>query len=436
MIGSPLIVLALLVGQTAAPKESGEKPKSTAKAGAKVDLSKAESEYNLLKAKTPLNAAARWKLALWCEEHGLKDLAYVHLGEVISLDPGRDAAWRKLGFKKQGDHWATEAQIAEDLEQKKADKRWGLVLKKVHKDIHGRNGKAKRVMAEAELDKIADPKAVLSAYREFAGGGETDQWLLIEFLRRIDKPISSKVMALIVVYGKSKEIRRSATDFLRGRPSDDFIEVLVGLMNDEYKYEVRPVGGPGSPGVLFVEGEKFNVSRFYAPPEAPNITPQPGDFISYDQYGEPIINRPTRQVVRDLGTKPGPQGSKTLFVHKEVDTTEYAQISPAQLKMEAERGAVAAGRQLDEDVEMIKSINKERKAFNELVMAAAKDATGGDGKTPEEWRQKLAGKGFSKLPPSAKPTYGEMVELEYNPIFGPVGFTARSVLKVNTFVDN
>ena len=115
---------------------------------------------------------------------------------------------------------------------------------------------------------------------------------------------------------------------------------------------------------------------------------------------------------------------------------DFAQISPAQLKMEAERGAVAAGRQLDADVDMIKSINKARKAFNELVMAAAKDTTGHDGKTPEEWRQKLAGKGFSKLPPSAKPTYGEMVELEYNPIFGPVGFTARSVLKVNTFVDN
>ena len=48
-----------------------------------------------------MTAAARWKLALWCEEHGLKDIAHVHFGEVISLDPGRDAAWQQaFGFKK------------------------------------------------------------------------------------------------------------------------------------------------------------------------------------------------------------------------------------------------------------------------------------------------------------------------------------------------
>ncbi len=40
-------------------------------------------------------------------------------------------------------------------------------------------------------------------------------------------------------------------------------------MSDPLKYEVKPVGGPGSPGVLFVEGQQFNVNRFYAPP-APN----------------------------------------------------------------------------------------------------------------------------------------------------------------------
>ncbi len=62
MIGSPLVVLAILVGQTAVPKEAGEKPKSAAKQGASVESEKAVSEYNILKAKTPMTAAARWKL--------------------------------------------------------------------------------------------------------------------------------------------------------------------------------------------------------------------------------------------------------------------------------------------------------------------------------------------------------------------------------------
>ena len=259
MIGTPFVVLALLVGSDGARRSPG-KGKAGGRSGARaVDREKAVSEYNVLKAKTPMTAAARWKLALWCEEHGLKDLAYVHLGEVISLDPGRDAAWRKLGFKKQGNRWASEAEIAEEQELKKADKRWGPLLKKVHKDIHGTNGKARRVAAEAEFDKITDPRAVVPAYREFGGGGETDHWLLIDFLSRIESPISSKVMALIAVYGKSKEIRRSAMEELRTRKSDEYLELLTGLMADEYKYEVRQVGGPGLPGVLFVEGEKFNV---------------------------------------------------------------------------------------------------------------------------------------------------------------------------------
>ncbi len=40
---------------------------------------------------------------------------------------------------------------------------------------------------------------------------------------------------------------------------------MIGLLRKRVKYEVRPVGGPGSPGVLFVEGERFNVQRLYVP---------------------------------------------------------------------------------------------------------------------------------------------------------------------------
>ena len=112
--------------------------------------------------------------------------------------------------------------------------------------------------------------------------------------------------------------------------------MLVGLLIDPYKYEVKPVGGPGSPGVLFVEGEKFKVNRFYAPPAAPDITPQPGDIITYDQNGMPIINRPVRQAAV-MGEIKGVAGKRSL--QKEMDFVDYAEISPSQLKLEAEKGA-------------------------------------------------------------------------------------------------
>ena len=35
------------------------------------------------------------------------------------------------------------------------------------------------------------------------------------------------------------------------------------MLRKPFKYQVRPVNGPGSPGVLFVEGERFNIQRMY-----------------------------------------------------------------------------------------------------------------------------------------------------------------------------
>jgi hypothetical protein len=439
MIGFVLVASALLAGQDAAQVRSADKQKTPSKVAAPLTQEAAEAEYNALKEKTAMTAAAQWKLGLWCEEHGLKDIAYVHFGEVIRLDPRRDAAWRKLGFKKHGNHWMTDAQIADDQEQKKADKFWGAQLKKIHKDIHGTSGVKKQEYAQAELDKISDPRACVSIYREFGGRGPSDQSILVDVLDRIEKPVSSKILALIAVYGKSADVRRRASLVLRSRPSEDFLDVLVALMIDPYKYEVRPVGGPGSPGVLFVEGEKFNVNRFYAPPAAPNITPQPGDIVTYDQYGNPIINRPVGEYTI-LGAKKGVPGSKTLVEQKEIDIFNYVQISPNQLAMEAQRGATAAKQQLEADVKLIKSINSDRRNFNDLVMKVARDTTGKDGGTsPKEWRETLAnGNGLSKqpLPDSKKPTYGEMVSLVYNPVYAPVGFTSQSLMKVNVFVDS
>ena len=218
------------------------------------------AEYVVLRDKTPATAAGQWKLALWCEKNGLKPEAYVHFSEAARLDPSRDAVWKKLGLKKIGNRWLTPEQIVEEGEQKKADKVWSPRLKKLHKDIHGGNGPTKRDRARSALAAILDPRAVLSLYREFAGGGQTDQLILVQALGQIERPISSQVLAMLAVYGRTPEVRGRATETLRLRPAGDFLDLLVGLMVDPIHFEVRPVGGPGSPGVLFVEGERFELS--------------------------------------------------------------------------------------------------------------------------------------------------------------------------------
>ena len=309
---------------------------------------------------------------------------------LCGLDPSRDAVWKKLGMKKVGGHWKTPEQIAEDSEQKKADKVWSPRLKKLHKDIHGGSGAEKRDQARTALAAISDPRAVLSLYREFGGGGPSDQLILVQALGQIERPISSQVLAMLAVYGKTPEVRGRATETLRSRPSGDSLDLLVGLMVDPINFEVRPVGGPGSPGVLFVEGERFNSARFYAPPPPPNVSFGPGDIVSYDASGMPVISHRIGST-GGVSSTVGVPGSKSLVKQTTREVDFYETISPYQLMLEAQRGAVMAQSQLDSDVAAIKTINDDRRQFNDRVMGVAREVTGKDlGRIPKEWREALA----------------------------------------------
>ncbi len=53
---------------------------------------------------------------------------------MTRLDPGRELAWKRLGYKKHEGRWATDAQVAAaraELEaQKQADRTWKPLLEK------------------------------------------------------------------------------------------------------------------------------------------------------------------------------------------------------------------------------------------------------------------------------------------------------------------
>ena len=71
------------------------------------------------------NVDAQLRLAAWCLENGLEDEAMAHYHVVTRLDPSRDIAWVKLGFKKHRDRWSKPddlaAQKLEAERQKQAD---------------------------------------------------------------------------------------------------------------------------------------------------------------------------------------------------------------------------------------------------------------------------------------------------------------------------
>ena len=87
----------------------------------------------------------------------------------------------------------------------------------------------------------------------FVMGKHANQAAAVRVLGQIDAPGASQALAMLAVFGGSADVRRIATETLRRRDLREFADLLVGLVRDPIKYEVKPVGGPGSPGELFAE---------------------------------------------------------------------------------------------------------------------------------------------------------------------------------------
>ena len=196
-------------------------------------------------------------------EHGLQAEAELHFGEVVRLDPKRDAAWRKLGFKKINGRWMSDAQIAAEKAQREANKTWGPRLQKLHDALHDQKTHAD---AAAELSRIEAPAAVPSVWNVFGRGGAGDQLIAVQLLGQIRSPASSQLLAILAVFSPSATVRGRATETLRDRDPDDYAPGLISLIRKPLRYEIRPIQGPGSTGALFVEGERADLRRFYSAP--------------------------------------------------------------------------------------------------------------------------------------------------------------------------
>ena len=103
----------------------------------------------------------------------------------------------------------------------------------------------------------------------FVRGSQGQQIAAVQMLGQIDGPSASNGLAALAIFSPSSEVRRRATETLKGRDPRDVVGKLIGLVKKPYKYQVRHVNGPGSPGELFVEGEKFNIQRLYVNPTNP-----------------------------------------------------------------------------------------------------------------------------------------------------------------------
>ena len=439
-----LMGLVAYGGRWQRPDAVGEKVKDDAR------LTAALAEYNGRRDRTPETADAQWRLALWCEENGLKPEALAHLASVVRLEPGRDAAWKRLGYKKVNGRWATDAQVAAEKAEfearRKADKHWAPLL------ARWRSGLAdpkQRDEAERAIASVTDPYAAPAVWAVFVEGArsERDQATAVQLLGQIDAPRASKSLAMLAVFSDSPEVRRAATETLRNRDNRDFLGTLIPLLRKRVKYEIRPVGGPGSPGVLFVEGEQFNVRRLYAPPPMPNIPLYFGENVTYDQYGLPVISRyegwsfatetstqsdtvtgGTPKWALDIARKEGTNPLRTTRPSSLTTTTttttrtpidHSVQIPIGQLMLQYQTAAVVALRQQADDVQVVKDYNRVVGRVNDRVSQVLSGATGAslgdDAEAWTKWWVDQLGYAYKAPEPTPVPTYVENVPLAYVP---------------------
>jgi hypothetical protein len=412
------------------------------------------AEYNALKQKTPRTADAHWKLGLWCERHGLKAEAELEFLAVIRLDPRRDSAWKKLGMEKSNGRWVRPEEAAAERReadaQRKADAKWRPLLQR-WKGWLAQKEKTRRAEAETALAAVDDPRAVPSIWKVFATGGPADQERAIDVLGRIDDERASRALAGLAIFGKTELVRRAAVETLLRRKPDDVLMTWIGLLRDPIKYEVRQVAGPGSPGVMLVQGARFNVRRWYAPPSVQQVEQL---FVDSQLFTPPKTLAPqfnshyngppagARQVGEINGVNmyifdytwapkapppkktPDPTGPYQAFEKMQLQ----AQLDRDFEFAEAAKMALGAQARLQNDVAAVEGANAVTRERNARLIDALRRVSGKDfGTDREAWlKWWMERKGYNYVPPreSAKATVDVNVPLPYVPASGPLSLTS------------
>jgi hypothetical protein len=391
-----ILVLGAIVVLTASPMASGQ------------DEATALSQYNLMRARVRPTADSHWRLAQWCAEHGLKAEAELHYGEVVRLDPKREAAWRKLGFKKKNGRWVNDAQIAAEKAQQEANKIWGPRLQKLHDAVHDSKTHADAI---AELARIEEWAAVPPVWNVFGRGGAGDQLIAVQLLGQIRSPSSSQLLAILAVFAPSGTVRGRAAETLRDRDADDYAQGLIDLIREPLRYLISPIMGPGSTGVLFVEGERVDDRRFYSA-SAPQMKESWGWVPSDDQ----ILNVYTRRATK----------SPVALLASQMVTQAAWQAN----QLEAARAAASLQEQMARDIALIEQLNtliRDNNARISVILRTTMTASAGKappaGDDRASWRSWLeTRKGRSPTQTLAnrrgpKPIIDEFVPLEYVPAF-------------------
>jgi hypothetical protein len=330
-------------------------------------------EYLERRVRTPSrNVDAQLRLAAWCLEKGLKEEAMVHYYAVTRLDPSRDIAWIKLGYKKHKDRWVKPDDLAaQRLEaelQKRADSQWKPRLEKL-RDAMDSPVETRRLKAERELYKVTDPRAVPMIWKTFGAGTEKMRLLAVELLAEFEGPTASFCLAELALDKRSAEVRQRAARALAHRDPRDVIGWLITLVHKPFKYELKPASGArGSTATLTIDGERFDERRLYRFPDIDiRLAPKISLMIT---SGNTVASSPL--MASRLGASLASQTGDLLS-----DATELTQQRDQDMQ-----------RRLENDIQSIEETNAQINETNGHLLPLLETLTGQKlGADPAAWKQ-------------------------------------------------
>jgi len=391
------------------------------------------------RAQTPDTGEAQYKLGAWCEQNNLKDEAKAHFLAATRLEPTRDAAWKRLGYRKHNGQWVSDDRSAaakQDADlQKKADHRWRPALETARNGLASRH-KERRGSAEDALARVTDPRAVPSVCAVFGASADPEtQAVAVRVLGQIDAAGASRALAVLALSARSAEARRAAAETLKRRDPREFADLLIASILEPIKYEIKAVGGQGKPGSLSVNGKEANLKRIYTPPPVQMPAILPTDQFGFDAAGNAVVYRqvsgtyinftPLRYTTGGVspqfasgfpaflaghgGGAAGQAAAQTAVKNARqsgvgntsvlgasngvyagrnlVNETDIVQIPVGQLIAQAEYANAAARRAMDNDIDQIETYNRAVAASNDRVLPVLAGVAGQDfGTDLASWR--------------------------------------------------
>ena len=110
---------------------------------------------------------------------------------------------------------------------------------------------------------VNDPRAVAAVWDVLVSGDERCQLAAVQVLGQIDGPAASRSVTALALFSPSPTVRGRAIETAVRRDPRDYLDAILALIRKPFSYKVQSVNGPGSEGVLFVEGERYNLQRLY-----------------------------------------------------------------------------------------------------------------------------------------------------------------------------